>query len=44
MMRRATQIFLTAAFLLLGACSGVPKDAKHVTVSLDKIDLSLIHI
>ena len=37
-MRRATQIFLTAAFLLLGACSGVPKDAKHVTVSLDKID------
>ncbi len=37
-MRRVTQILLSAAFLLLGACSGVPKDAKHVTISLDKID------
>ncbi len=37
-MRRATAIFLTMAALLSSACSGVPKDAKHVTISLEKVD------
>jgi thiol-disulfide isomerase/thioredoxin len=31
-------MLLLAIGLLSAACSGVPKDAKHVTVSLDKID------
>lgn len=37
-MRRAGAIFLAAFGLFPIACSGVPKDAKHVTVSLEKID------
>jgi thiol-disulfide isomerase/thioredoxin len=37
-MRRAHAIFLAAFGLWSTACGGVPADAKHVTVSLDKID------
>lgn len=37
-MRRILALFSLALGVLLSACSGVPKDAKHVTVSLDRID------
>jgi len=37
-MRQVGAIFVAALGLLSLACSGVPRDAKHVTVSLDKID------
>lgn len=36
-MRRALSILFPFG-LLAAACSGVPNDAKHVTISLDKID------
>lgn len=37
-MRRTWAIFVAALTLFSAACGGVPKDAKHVTVSLDMID------
>jgi hypothetical protein len=35
---RSTTTILLALGSLVAACSGAPKDAKHVTVSLEKID------
>lgn len=37
-MLRATTLLLATAALFGVACSGVPKDAKHVTISLEKVD------
>lgn len=37
-MRRASTMVLAALGLWMAACSGIPKDAKTVTISLEKID------
>jgi thiol-disulfide isomerase/thioredoxin len=37
-MRRLTSVLLLALGALAASCGGVPKDAKSVTVSLDRID------
>lgn len=37
-MRKALGILFAGLWLACAACSGIPKDAKHVTVSLEKID------